>query len=100
MGWNYAMSWLVVLPFELSAASITIGFWDPTQKYNVGIWITVFLVTVTVINIFGVRGYGEVEFVLGLMKVIAIIGFLITAIVIDCGGVSTDTRFVCPNHCY
>lgn len=27
VGWNYAISWLTVLPFELIAASITIEFW-------------------------------------------------------------------------
>jgi yeast amino acid transporter len=89
MGWNYAMSWLVVLPFELTAAGITIRYWT---DLNVGIWITIFLVFVTLINIAGVRGYGEVEFVLGLIKVIAIIGFIILGIIIDCGGVPTDTR--------
>jgi yeast amino acid transporter len=26
MGWNYAMNWLVVLPFELTTAGITIAF--------------------------------------------------------------------------
>lgn len=29
MGWDYAISWLTVLPFELVAASITISFWRP-----------------------------------------------------------------------
>lgn len=27
MGWDYAISWLTILPFELVAASITISFW-------------------------------------------------------------------------
>lgn len=27
MGWDYALSWLTVLPFELVAASITISYW-------------------------------------------------------------------------
>lgn len=81
MGWNYAMNWLVVLPFELTAAGVTISFWtDPNQtgnpSINVGIWITIFLLSVVVINIFGVRGYGEVEFALGLLKVVACIGFM------------------------
>lgn len=26
MGWNYAITWLVVLPFELTTAGITIAF--------------------------------------------------------------------------
>ncbi|CAG8980588.1 hypothetical protein HYALB_00002586 [Hymenoscyphus albidus] len=97
MGWNYALNWLIVLPFELTTAGITIAFWtDPddtgTPSINVAVWITIFLVMVTAINFFGVKGYGEVEFVLGLIKVIAIIGFIILGIIIDCGGVPTDTR--------
>lgn len=27
MGWDYAISWLTILPFELVAASITIQYW-------------------------------------------------------------------------
>ncbi|TVY44436.1 putative amino-acid permease [Lachnellula subtilissima] len=97
MGWNYAMNWLVVLPFELTTAGITIAFWtDPndtgTPSINVGVWITIFLVLVCAIQFFGVKGYGEVEFILGLIKVIAVIGFIILGIIIDCGGVPTDTR--------
>ena len=57
MGWDYALSWLVVLPFELTAAGITIEFWR--QDLNVGIWITIFLVFLVGIQLFGVRGYGE-----------------------------------------
>ena len=91
------MNWLVVLPFELTTAGITIAFWtDPqntgTPSINVGVWITIFLLLVVAINIFGVRGYGEVEFALGILKVTAIIGFIILGVVIDCGGVPTDNR--------
>ena len=57
MGWDYALSWLVVLPFELTAAGITIEFWR--QDLNVGIWITIFLIFLVGIQLFGVRGYGE-----------------------------------------
>lgn len=85
------MSWLVVLPFELTAASLTIRFWDQDEKYSVAIWISIFLVFVIAINLFGVKGYGEVEFVLGTMKVVAIIGFILFAIILDCGGVKSDT---------
>jgi yeast amino acid transporter len=57
MGWDYALSWLTILPFELTAASITIRFWR--DDINSGVWITVFLVVLAAIQIFGVRGYGE-----------------------------------------
>jgi hypothetical protein len=57
VGWDYAISWLTVLPFELTAAGITIRFWR--DDINIGVWITVFLFVLCVIQIFGVRGYGE-----------------------------------------
>ncbi|KAK2039559.1 amino acid permease [Colletotrichum somersetense] len=85
MGWDYAIAWLTVLPFELVAASITIKFWR--DDLNMGIWVTVFLVFLSVIQIFGVRGYGEVEFVLSIIKIAACTGFIILGIVINCGGV-------------
>jgi len=84
MGWNYAMQWLVVLPLELTAAGITVQYWN--KSLNVGIFITIFLVVIVAINLFGVRGYGEGEFVFSIIKVIAVIGFIIVGIVIDCGG--------------
>ncbi|CAI7649469.1 unnamed protein product [Penicillium discolor] len=84
VGWDYAIGWLIILPFELTAASLTIQYWSETL--NSGIWVAVFLVVLTAIQFFGVRGYGEVEFILGMIKVTAVIGFIILGIVIDCGG--------------
>lgn len=57
MGWDYALGWLTVLPFELTAAGITIQFWR--DDINIGVWITLFLVLLIAIQYFGVRGYGE-----------------------------------------
>ncbi|KAL2452060.1 putative amino-acid permease P7G5.06 [Exophiala dermatitidis] len=90
VGWDYAIGWLTVLPFELTAASITIQFWR--TDIHVSVWITVFLVFLCIVQVFGVRGYGEVEFVLAMIKIIACVGFIIFGIVVDCGGVPTDHR--------
>lgn len=57
MGWDYAFGWLVILPFELIAAGITIEYWR--TDINIGVWITVFLTVLVFIQFFGVRGYGE-----------------------------------------
>ncbi|GAB1320452.1 hypothetical protein MFIFM68171_10662 [Madurella fahalii] len=85
MGWDYALSWLTILPFELIAASITIEYWR--TDISMGVWVTVFLVVLCVIQIFGVRGYGEVEFLLSMIKIAACMGFIILGIVINTGGV-------------
>ena len=68
MGWQYAIGWLITLPFEITAAGITITYW---HKYNIGIWIAVFLTSLIIVQFFGVKGYGEVEFVLGIIKILA-----------------------------
>lgn len=90
VGWEYAIGWLTVLPFELIAASITIEFWR--DDIHMAVWVTIFLVFLIVVNIFGVRGYGEVEFVLSIIKVIACMGFIIFGIIVNCGGVPGDDR--------
>ncbi|EAA35042.3 general amino-acid permease GAP1 [Neurospora crassa] len=84
MGWNYALQWLTVLPLELIAASITIGYWN--DQLNKAIFITIFLATVIIINLFGVKGYGEAEFVFSIVKIAAVTGFIILAAVINIGG--------------
>ncbi|KAK8911485.1 hypothetical protein QC760_000508 [Botrytis cinerea] len=79
------MQWLVVLPLEIIAASITIDFWDIQQRYDHAIFVTVFLFTIIGINMFGVKGYGEAEFFFAIVKVVAIIGYILLAIILNCG---------------
>ena len=78
------------MPFEVTTAGITISYWR--DDLNIGIWIAVFLVALSCVQFFGVRGYGETEFVLAIIKVAACAGFIIFGIVVDCGGVPTDNR--------
>ncbi|KAK6463705.1 general amino acid permease [Scheffersomyces coipomensis] len=84
MAWNYAMGWLIVLPLELVAAAITIKYWDATT--NSAAFVIIFYVIICSINLFGVRGYGEAEFIFSLVKVLAILGYIILGIVLVAGG--------------
>jgi amino acid transporter len=70
------MQWLFVLPLEIISASITIDFWTAEGKYNHAIFVTVFLVVIVGINLFGIKGYGEAEFFFSVIKVIAVIGYM------------------------
>jgi yeast amino acid transporter len=38
------------------------------------------------------RGPFQVEFALGMIKILAVLGFIIFGIIVDCGGVKTDHR--------
>ncbi|EEP82895.1 general amino-acid permease GAP1 [Uncinocarpus reesii 1704] len=84
MGWNYALQWLVVLPLEIVAAALTVNYWR--SEISPAAWVAIFYVLVVVINLFGVQGYGEAEFIFSIIKVIAVIGFIILGIVLNIGG--------------
>ena len=79
------MQWLVVLPLEIVAAAITIEYWT-NGSINNNAWVTIFLTLIIGINMFGVKGYGEAEFVFAIVKVVAVVGFIILGIIIDIGG--------------
>lgn len=83
---------MVTLPLEIVAASLTLEFWSGSRSVNSAAWVTIFLVAIIIINFFGVRGYGEVEFVLSIIKVVAVIGFCILGIIINTGGVPGSDR--------
>lgn len=88
MGWNYVMQWAIVLPLELTVASLTVQYWH--VDVSVAVWITVFFIAIVIVNIFGVLGYGEEEFWSSVLKISMIVVFIITAIVLVCGGGPSD----------
>ncbi|ODV76980.1 general amino acid permease [Suhomyces tanzawaensis NRRL Y-17324] len=84
VAWNYFFQFLVLLPLELVAGSITVQYW--TTSINPDVWVLIFYIIVASINFFGVRAYGEAEFIFSIMKVLAVIGFIIVSIVLVAGG--------------
>lgn len=82
---NYMLQWLVTLPLEIVSASITVNFWGTDPKYRDG-FVALFWLAIVIINMFGVKGYGEAEFVFSFIKVITVVGFIILGIILNCGG--------------
>ncbi|ETN38218.1 uncharacterized protein HMPREF1541_06249 [Cyphellophora europaea CBS 101466] len=85
MGWNYALQWLMVFPLELVAASITVDYWVHDITLNAA-WVSIFWIFIVAINFFGVKGYGEAEFVFSIVKVTAVIGYIILGVLMNIGG--------------
>jgi len=71
---SYALQWLVVLPLEIIAASITVGYWN--AGIHRAIFVTIFLALIVTINLFGVKGYGEAEYMFSIIKITAVVGFM------------------------
>jgi yeast amino acid transporter len=82
---SYAMQWLVVLPLEIVSATLTIQYWSHGSINN-DAFVAIFLVLIVTINLFGVKGYGEAEFVFSIVKVTAVVGYIILGIIINVGG--------------
>ncbi|POR33743.1 Amino-acid permease inda1, partial [Tolypocladium paradoxum] len=91
VGWNYLFLWSVVLPLELTVCSLVIQYWD--AETSVAIWITVFLVAVIIVNVFGSIGFAEEEFWSSLLKLLSIIIFMIISLVLVLGGGPKDGRY-------
>ncbi|KAJ3266007.1 hypothetical protein HK104_006186 [Borealophlyctis nickersoniae] len=85
VGWNYWFSWAVTLPSELVAAGIIMQFWLPDVPSWV--WFLVILSLLFLINLIGVRSYGEAEYWLSLTKVIAVVVFVFMGILIAAGAI-------------
>lgn len=82
-GWLYWYNWAVTFAVEVSVIPSIINFW--TDKVPIAAWVTIFLILITLANLCSVKIYGETEFwVLGL-KVVAIMGWLIFALCMVCG---------------
>lgn len=83
LGWNYCFQWITVISLELVTAAMTIEFWN--EDINANVWVTVFFVIVVAINMCGARGYGEAEFVMNLIKLLMLGGFVIFGLCVDLG---------------
>lgn len=62
------------IPVELTAGAIIISFWDPNTSSAA--YITPLWVTMIVVNLAGVRWYGEIEYWSSALKIIAIVAFI------------------------
>ncbi|STD04153.1 General aromatic amino acid permease [Dermatophilus congolensis] len=78
-GWIYWLHWCLTGIAELSAVALYIKHWWP----NVPAWLTVIisLAVVLIINLLSARAFGEFEFWASLLKVAAIVLFLVVGVV-------------------
>ncbi|SDB90183.1 amino acid permease [Acinetobacter boissieri] len=73
-GWNYWILYILVAMSELTAIAKYINYWWP----HMPAWGSAlfFFIIVTLINTFNVKFYGEAEFWLSLIKVVAVISMI------------------------
>ncbi|KAJ5198609.1 uncharacterized protein N7498_007726 [Penicillium cinerascens] len=85
LGWAYWWLWVTVLANEYNSVSLVIGYW--TEAVPQWGWILIFWFLFLGLSNLGILAYGEMEFWLSLIKVLALIVFFILAICISAGGI-------------
>ncbi|KAJ7216520.1 amino acid permease/ SLC12A domain-containing protein [Mycena pura] len=85
MGWQFWFQTAMTAAVEVVAASIVISFWDTNEKHR-AIYITLILLGTILINVAGVKYFGEFEFAFAFIKIITVVGLVIMCLVVDLGG--------------
>lgn len=83
IGWNYWYNWAITIAAELAAVVLIMKFWFPDSPSI--IWSAIALITMFLINYMSVKGFGEAEFWFAMIKVVTVVIFLITGVLIILG---------------
>ncbi|KAG5926530.1 hypothetical protein E4U42_003180 [Claviceps africana] len=81
-GWNSVYANAVLLPAEMVACAVIIDYWS---HVNHAVWITVLGGLLVLSNFLMIGVYGELEFVLAILKISLIVGVNVMAICITAG---------------
>ncbi len=82
MGINYWFNWAITIAAEISAAVIVIKYWFPHGSDF--LFSVLFFFTVLGLNLFSVRIYGEIEYLMSITKIGVILIFIILGSILVC----------------
>ena len=82
VGWSYWISWVAYIPAECVAGGIIMEHFTGVNGY---VWAVCFGLLITYINMSKVGAFGEIEFWLALIKIVALFGFVSLSLLIFIG---------------
>ena len=82
VGWSYWISWVAYIPAECIAGGIIMEHFTGVNGY---VWAVCFGMLITYINIAKVGTFGEIEFWLAIVKIFALMGFVLLSVLIFFG---------------
>ena len=84
VGWSYWFAWIVAAIAEIIAITGYISFWWPDLPHWISATLVIFLLLT--LNILSVKAFGELEFWLAIIKVIAIICLIVLGLYLSVTG--------------
>lgn len=82
VGWSYWISWVAYIPAECIAGGIIMEHFTGINGYA---WAVLIGLLITYINLAKVGTFGEIEFWLAIIKIFALFGFVVLALLIFFG---------------
>ncbi|WP_374285882.1 amino acid permease [Lactococcus sp.] len=92
MGWNYWFNSAITFAVEMATVGVVMQFWLPNVP--TWIWSAITLVLILLVNLTSARAYGETEFWMATIKVIAVIAFIAIGLLSIFGAFSIHTDVV------
>ncbi|TDM48534.1 amino acid permease [Macrococcoides goetzii] len=90
VAWSYWLCWTIALGSEITAGGILFQKWFP--DFPVWLFSLIFIVVIVGINLTTSKTYGETEFWLSLIKVLAIIAFIMIGLLILLNVLPSDLK--------
>ncbi|MFJ3474414.1 amino acid permease [Microbacterium maritypicum] len=89
-GWLYLLNWGMVAIVDSTAVALYVHYWSAFDVVPQWLLALVALVVVVGLNLVSVRLFGEMEFWFSIIKVAALVAFLLIGIVVLAAGWETD----------
>lgn len=97
-GWNYWFNYIAVAMVELAVVGGFVNYWFP--DIPAALSAAFFLVTITAINLIGVKAFGEFEFWFAMIKVAAVIGMIVLGLVVVVMGINSNPALPDPSFAH
>ena len=90
-GWFFFLDWSVTVMADITAVALYLHYWTALKVVPQWVFALIALVLVFILNMLNVKMFGEAEFWFALIKVAAIVSFMVVAIVAIVLGLHTGT---------
>ncbi|MFF9455729.1 amino acid permease [Streptomyces flaveolus] len=91
-GWTYAFEMVIVCVADITAVGVYMGFWFPDVPR--WIWVLAAVLLIGALNLVSVKVFGELEFWLSLVKIVAIVAMILVGIAVIAFGLGSGDGHV------
>ena len=94
IGWAFWVNWIFYIPSEALATAVFMDYFVTlpfeNEAWSVFVWGVLALALLTAVNLYQVKWFGHIESVMAIIKILAIIVFVVCAICIWLGFIGGD----------